>query len=167
MPASLSFARVEGADRQYVQDSYYAAYLENLGPGERPYRSRQEIMAEIGPFLEPAGAGLVSRLLRRPSSVPHAAMVVKDEVGRRVGCLVLRVGPDETGRTAWVYLIYVERDRRRQGHGRRMLAWAEEWGRANGAGHLMLNVRASNEAAMNLYESSGMSPYQIWMRKGL
>ncbi|MCU0861892.1 MAG: GNAT family N-acetyltransferase, partial [Methanomassiliicoccales archaeon] len=108
-----------------------------------------------------------SRLLRRPSSVPHAAMVVKDEGGRRVGCLVLRVSPDETGRTAWVYLIFVERDRRRQGYGRRMLAWAEEWGRANGAGHLMLNVRASNEVAMHLYESSGMSPYQMWMRKGL
>lgn len=68
---------------------------------------------------------------------------------------------------AWIYLLFVEKESRRHGLGRLMLAKAEEWAREHGMKALMLSVKTQNEGAMDLHGSFGLKPCKLWMRKSL
>lgn len=58
----------------------------------------------------------------------------------------------------------VRPDRRRKGIGKKLLAKALEWGRSFEAENALLEVRASNLAALNFYEQQGF--VAIGRRKG-
>jgi ribosomal-protein-alanine N-acetyltransferase len=82
---------------------------------------------------------------------PHAEVWVLEDEGGLVGYLALRFGVDE----ASVLNVAVDPDRRRQGHGRRLLAQAEERARDEDVPQLFLEVRAGNSAAIELYFACG------------
>jgi ribosomal protein S18 acetylase RimI-like enzyme len=60
------------------------------------------------------------------------------------------------GHRGWVYYLAVDPSHRREGHGRAMMAAAEQWLKARGAPKLQLLVREGNEAALRFYERLGL-----------
>jgi len=73
-------------------------------------------------------------------------------------------GLDLAGETADVMTIAVDPDRRGQGHGARLLDGLLGRAEAAGAAHLMLEVRADNEAAIGLYTRYGFA--EVHRRRG-
>jgi mycothiol synthase len=67
-----------------------------------------------------------------------------------------------------VDFIGVDPEWQRRGLGRALLAWAVNELRHRGAGEIVLNVEAANEAATSLYRSVGFAPdveYRRWARR--
>ena len=101
--------------------------------------------------------------LTRPWNDP-AADFARATGGAASAVLVLREGPSlaasvmvgHDGHRGWVYYLAVAPGRRRAGLGRRMMAAAEIWLRAQGAPKLQLMVREDNEAALGFYEALGL-----------
>ena len=63
------------------------------------------------------------------------------------------VGHD--GHRGWVYYLAVTPARRREGHGRVLMAACEEWLVARGVPKLNLMIRGSNEEAVGFYAALG------------
>ncbi|GGN15892.1 GNAT family N-acetyltransferase [Halarchaeum nitratireducens] len=93
------------------------------------------------------------------------------EDGERVGYVSAELrGPApifEDVRECHVSDLYVVPETRRRGAGRALLAAVEEWGRLRDCAHLDLNVDADNEAALALYEASGLTAERYQMQKPL
>lgn len=91
---------------------------------------------------------------------PGAAALVAETDGEVVGYAVSWqvAGEAELGDLA------VVPDRRRRGIGRGLLRRAETAAREDGAGHMFLEVRESNEAARALYRDAGYRP--VGRRRG-
>ncbi|HET7820510.1 MAG TPA: ribosomal protein S18-alanine N-acetyltransferase [Ornithinibacter sp.] len=66
-------------------------------------------------------------------------------------------GLDHGGEVADVMTVAVAPRARGRGLGRALLAELEHRARARGAGHVMLEVRADNQAALGLYDRSGFA----------
>ena len=60
-----------------------------------------------------------------------------------------------------IHDIVVHADRRRQGIGQALLAWAEAKARALGCCKLTLEVLSNNQQAMASYQFAGFAPYQL------
>lgn len=60
-----------------------------------------------------------------------------------------------------IHDIVVRGDRRRQGIGQALLAWAEAKARALGCCKLTLEVLSNNQQAMASYQFAGFAPYQL------
>ena len=77
-----------------------------------------------------------------------------------IGCLWL--GPSINQLTgalqAYVYLIYVAPNYRRQGLGRKLMEHAKDWAKDQGYDQLSLQVFTKNTAALKLYENLGYRP---------
>ena len=82
---------------------------------------------------------------------PAAAFLVAEEDGAILGYLGLHRALDE----AFIANLAVAPAARRRGVARALLAFAEERERARGGYRLTLEVRASNAAAIALYEGAG------------
>lgn len=63
------------------------------------------------------------------------------------------VGSD--GHRGWVYYLAVQEVHRRRGHGRVLMAAAEEWLREHGAVKVQLMVRGENTPVLGFYTSTG------------
>ena len=68
----------------------------------------------------------------------------------------------------WVYYVAVDPDCRKRGHGRVIMAAAEDWLRAVGIPKLQLLVRRGNEQASVFYQSLGFEEstsvmFQKWL----
>ena len=72
--------------------------------------------------------------------------------GSEVVGFVSAMNPWWPGRTAWIITIGVASAHQRQGLGRYLLNWIEP---RISSQYLRLTVRASNQAAINLYQSAG------------
>ncbi|AHE56963.1 GNAT family acetyltransferase [Sphingomonas sanxanigenens] len=79
--------------------------------------------------------------------------VREGEEGRLIASAM--VGFD--GHRGWVYYLAVAPDRQRAGLGRRMMAAAEQWLRAQGVPKIQLMVREDNHAAIGFYEALGLA----------
>ncbi|WP_253188452.1 N-acetyltransferase [Leptolyngbya sp. 'hensonii'] len=86
-----------------------------------------------------------------------------------VGCLWLGNAIDQiTGdRHAHILLLYVIPERRRQGIGTALVQRAAAWARARGDRQLGLQVFATNQPAINLYNGLGFQTQSFWMLKPL
>ncbi len=86
-----------------------------------------------------------------------------------VGCLWLGNAIDQvTGdRHAYVLLLYVATDHRRQGIGSALMHHAEAWARERGDRQIGLQVFIRNTTALFLYEKLGYVPTSTWMAKPL
>lgn len=74
-----------------------------------------------------------------------------------IGCLWLGQSINQlTGLIqAYVYLVYVAPNHRRQGLGRRLMEHAKTWANEQGYGQLSLQVFMHNQTALKLYSSLG------------
>ena len=82
-----------------------------------------------------------------------------------VGCLWLGQSVDQlTGAPqAYVYLVYVALEHRRQGLGCALMTQARVWAQAQGYHQLSLQVFTDNVAALKLYDSLGYQARAVWM----
>lgn len=85
--------------------------------------------------------------------------VVMEHSGAVIAYGVLSIAVNE----AHIFNLCVDPTNQRQGHGRQMLSYLVEMSRLGKANTIFLEVRPSNEAALNLYRDMGFS--QIGRRK--
>jgi diamine N-acetyltransferase len=103
----------------------------------------------------------IARHLRALLEEPRCVVLVADVAGAVVGYAVVR-RVDDPGHVhalprvaAHVDDLGVREDARRAGHGRALVAAAEDQGRAWGAGGVSLDVQAFNRDAVAFYEALG------------
>ncbi|MHC2383344.1 FAD/FMN-containing dehydrogenase/ribosomal protein S18 acetylase RimI-like enzyme [Bradyrhizobium liaoningense] len=113
--------------------------------------------------------------LTRPWNDPHADIALarrRDNstvlVGRDNGAIVATVMVGHDGHRGWVYYVAVDPDSRKRGHGRVIMAAAEDWLRAAGIPKLQLLVRRENAQANAFYGSLGFEEstsvmFQKWL----
>ncbi|MBV8700098.1 MAG: GNAT family acetyltransferase [Bradyrhizobium sp.] len=82
---------------------------------------------------------------------PNATVLVGRIAGEIVGAVM--VGHD--GHRGWVYYVSVDPDHHGSGHGRAIMAAAEDWLRARGVPKLQLLVRRANSKVQAFYERLG------------
>jgi ribosomal protein S18 acetylase RimI-like enzyme len=73
-------------------------------------------------------------------------------VGMAVGAV------DDPSKTAYLFGMWVEPERRRSGIGKSLVETVIEWGRARGAVHIELEVNELARPAVALYEACGFVP---------
>jgi len=91
-------------------------------------------------------------LIKKTADHPHDVLLVAESAGDAVGMLFGRLTDDEL---LDVGSMWVEPEVRRHGIGRRLLAYAVEWGVGAGAQRAELWVGHDNTAARRLYEQAG------------
>ena len=113
--------------------------------------------------------------LTRPWNDPHADIALarrRDNstvlIGREGGEIVATIMVGHDGHRGWVYYVAVDPDCQKRGHGRIIMAAAEDWLRAAGISKLQLLVRRENEAANAFYGSLGFElstsvMFQKWL----
>jgi GNAT superfamily N-acetyltransferase len=82
---------------------------------------------------------------------PHGAFLIAFVGGAVVGCVALR---RLSGTDVELKRMYVRPAHRRRGHGRRLLAAAEDAARARGYRRLLLETGTAQPEAMALYEAA-------------
>jgi ribosomal protein S18 acetylase RimI-like enzyme len=89
---------------------------------------------------------------------------------RSIGYVILTLGYsfEFQGRDAFIDELYIERECRRMGFGRRAIQFAEEKARSLGVNALHLEVDPNNDAAVELYRRAGyIDPGRRLMTKWL
>jgi len=94
------------------------------------------------------GAAMAEALRATPRSVIH---VIRGHDRSMVGYAITGVGVA----VAFLQRIAVEPDHRGMGFGRSLLRASARWAQQAGAGSLLLNTQADNDAAIGLYVSEG------------
>lgn len=82
-------------------------------------------------------------------------------VGTTDGAVIASVMVGFDGHRGWVYYLAVDPDHARHGHGRTMMATAENWLAARSAPKLELMVRNDNAAAIGFYQALGYEPQKV------
>jgi ribosomal protein S18 acetylase RimI-like enzyme len=86
-----------------------------------------------------------------------------------IACLWLGNAVDQIqgDRHAYIFLLYVSPNHRRQGIGQALMRHAENWARSRGDRQMGLQVFQQNQPALALYEKLGYAPQSLWMVKPL
>jgi ribosomal protein S18 acetylase RimI-like enzyme len=86
-----------------------------------------------------------------------------------VGCIWVGNSIDQVrgDRHAHIFLLYVLPEHRRQGIGKALMQYAEDWARNRGDRQIGLQVFTSNTAALNLYNQLGYQTQSLSMFKSL
>jgi ribosomal protein S18 acetylase RimI-like enzyme len=92
-------------------------------------------------------------------SKPNATVLLGTEDGRIVASVM--VGHD--GHRGWLYYVAVDPTRQGRGHGRRMVAAAEQWLASAGMPKVQLLVRATNQRVLAFYETLGYATGPVTM----
>ncbi|MBD2259693.1 GNAT family N-acetyltransferase [Pseudanabaena sp. FACHB-2040] len=89
--------------------------------------------------------------------------------GSPVACLWLGNAIDQRSgeRHAYVLLLFVEADHRRQGLATALLKQGHKWAQQRGDRQIALQVLSSNEAALQLYQKLGYIPASVLMTRPL
>lgn len=101
----------------------------------------------------------------RENLLPHLA--VSDTPV--VACLWVGNSIDQVkgDRHAHIFLVYVEPEHRRQGIGKALMQYVENWAFTRGDRQIGLQVFTSNQTALNLYNQLGYQTQSLWMIKPL
>jgi RimJ/RimL family protein N-acetyltransferase len=95
----------------------------------------------------------------------HELRAMVDDAGDWVGHAWFTIEDREPGRVVFIYDIEVYEAHRRRGHARAALAAIDDYAREQGCIGVMLHVFGYNEAARNLYRSSGYEETNVIMLK--
>lgn len=87
--------------------------------------------------------------LTRASKGPDSAVLA----GRDGKTIVATAMVGHDGHRGWVYYVAVDPSHRKKGHGRAIMAAAEDWLRARGIQKLLLMLRPDNTHAQAFYET--------------
>jgi GNAT superfamily N-acetyltransferase len=96
-------------------------------------------------------------------SDPRATVLVATRDGAVVGMATVQllVSTSEGDLSALVEDVVVDRDARRRGVGRRLLAACEEWARSRDATRMQLLTDRGNATALAFYERTGWRPTRL------
>ncbi len=147
--ASLEFEHFSlERDRKLYVNGYVEAYRESFPGVDLPSAVRIGLAASV----EDMG---------RPD--PSRMAITAVQAGTPVGFVVLSTGTFLIVPMARIEALYVAPEHRRRGHARALLDQAAAWSRFHGSRFLRLDVTASNEAAIALYETQGfvVTRYQM------
>ena len=88
---------------------------------------------------------------------------------KQIACLWLGNSVDQVigDRHAYILLLYVMPEYRRQGIGKALMLHAEQWARERGDRQIALQVFQSNQPALNLYQQMHYQTQSLWMVKPL
>ncbi|MEO0397176.1 MAG: GNAT family N-acetyltransferase [Cyanobacteria bacterium P01_A01_bin.137] len=123
-------------------------------------------LSHIGPTVDQYFAGLsVLWWLETDSAQASPRIGFTAQTVEPLGCLWLGQSVNQlTGALqAYVYLVYVALEHRRQGLGCALMAHAKVWAQAQGYQQISLQVFTNNVAALKLYDSLGYQPKAAWM----
>ncbi len=86
-----------------------------------------------------------------------------------IACLWMGNAIDQVqgDRHAHIFLLYVVPEYRRQGIGKALMSYGENWARARGDRQIGLQVFTINQPAINLYDQLGYQTQSLWMIKSL
>ena len=87
----------------------------------------------------------------------------------KVACLWVGNAVDQVrgDRHTHVFLLYVMPQHRRQGIGKALMSYMENWARMRGDRQVGLQVFQANQPALNLYSQLGYQTQSFWMVKSL
>lgn len=93
----------------------------------------------------------------------------QDDRSLNVACLWMGTAIDQLrgDRHAYIFLLYVLPEQRRQGLGTVLMHQAEAWAKARGDRQLSLQVFQANQPAVNLYQKLGFQTQSLLMVKHL
>lgn len=100
---------------------------------------------------------------------PELPFADKGAARSSVGCLWLGDAVDqiEGDRHAYIFLLYVAPESRRQGIGTALMKRAEGWAKDRGDRKLSLQVFSDNQPAIGMYNQLGYQTQSFWMTKRL
>lgn len=81
--------------------------------------------------------------------------------GHEGGALIASIMVGFDGHRGWIYYLAVDPGVQGHGHGRAMMAAAEDWLRARGAPKLQLMVRDTNQQALGFYRRLGLEQQAV------
>lgn len=86
-----------------------------------------------------------------------------------IACLWLGTAIDQVQgyKNAYIFLLYVKPEHRRQGIGTALMHHAERYAQARGDRQIGLQVFQSNQAALSLYQQLGYRTQSLWLVKPL
>jgi GNAT superfamily N-acetyltransferase len=165
--SGMAFRMADGPDWDYVLDRMVSTYYETARWPALKQRGEAEVRQEMRFYVaheqEQGGLGQ----LLRESQERSEALIAWDRDGARAGCILMRMRREAGSKVAWIFLVYVEPPHRRKGLAKELIARAEAWAREGGASSLMLSVAAWEQGTIRLYESTGMAPEKMFLRKWL
>src|SRR4029079_10344125 len=127
-------------DRKLYVDGYVAAYQESFPGADLPSAVRIGLAASVEDMGRPD-----------PTRVAMTAVFA----GVPVGFVVVTTGTFYVVPMARIEALYVSPQHRRKGFARALLDQSSAWAKFNGSRLVRLDVTASNQAAVALYESHG------------
>lgn len=86
-----------------------------------------------------------------------------------IGCLWVGEGIDQRSgaKQAYVFLLYVAADYRRQGLGKALMTYAQRWAKEQGYNQIGLQVFEDNAIALSLYNQLGYTTQARWLSLNL
>jgi ribosomal protein S18 acetylase RimI-like enzyme len=105
-------------------------------------------------WVEPSPAD--SSSLKPARSAPVACLWLGNVIDQAMG-----------DRHAYIFLLYVCPEQRRQGIGSALMRYAEDWAKQRGDRQIGLQVFQDNHSALNLYKKLGYQVQSLWMAKPL
>lgn len=106
--------------------------------------------------------------IRQSLGSPTEGLFVLEQDGRACGFLWLSlVSTMVDPHVGYIRNIYVAPDLRGEGHGRRLVEFAEEWCMGRGITLLALDASCCNERAVSLYRDAGFEVVRLRMEKKL
>ncbi len=86
-----------------------------------------------------------------------------------VGCVWVGTSIDQVtnDRVAYIFLLRVAPEHRRQGLGRALIRKVETWARSEGLAGVLLQVFSHNQPALDLYGQAGFVTQGHWLQKSL
>ncbi len=93
----------------------------------------------------------------------------KGETFSPIACLWAGNAIDQVSgdRHSHIFLLYVTPEHRRQGIGKALMQYLEDWAKQRGDRQIGLQVFPSNTTALNLYHQLGYQEQSLWMVKSL
>lgn len=106
--------------------------------------------------------------IRQSLDSPSEGLFVLEQDGRARGFLWMSlVSTMVDPRVGYIRNIYVAPDLRGEGHGKRLVEFAEEWCLSRGIAVLALDASCSNARAVSLYREAGFEAVRLRMEKKL
>ncbi|MCC5598650.1 GNAT family N-acetyltransferase [Nostoc favosum] len=106
------------------------------------------------------------RISNAPCPIPNAPFPMPNSP---IACLWVGNAIDQVqgNRHAHIFILYVVPEHRRQGIGRALMRYVENWAIQRGDRQIGLQVFQSNKPALNLYNQLGYQTQSLWMVKFL
>jgi ribosomal protein S18 acetylase RimI-like enzyme len=147
-----------------IRDEEYASWR------SRSTSEYARSMIDHGGYAEDAAhtkaeKDFVAALPDGPATEGHDIFVIED--GEPVGTLWVCERDNDTGRTLFVYELFVDANARGRGIGRTAMTLAEDEARRRGLDTVTLNVFGGNGPARRLYRGLGYRETAVFMTKDL